>query len=313
MTATRITMLAATAASALLLGAGFAAAQNAAPANEPFSKTCRVTQARNNAIQKQEPFKAFDNLYYVGPCYVGVWLLTTPQGHILFDSAQEPFVDDVIANIRKVGVNLRDIKYIILSHGHLDHVGGAAKLQAATGARVVAVAQDWDMIEALQGKPGNRDPKPNVMPKRDMVVKEGDKLDLGDQHLLFHQMPGHTPGVLTTEGIKVRDSGQTYTAILMGGGGYRGGLKEAEQSVVTADQVAAIKGVQVNLQIHSWAEPNGYPGGGVLERSFKLKDRKPGDPNPFVDSATWEARAKLAQAGARRAVETEKAKAAAPK
>ena len=71
----------------------------------------------------------FDNLYYVGPCYVSVWLLTTPQGHVLFDSAQEPFVDHVIANIQKVGINLRDIKYIILSHGHLDHVGGAARLQ----------------------------------------------------------------------------------------------------------------------------------------------------------------------------------------
>ena len=81
----------------------------------------------------------FDNLYYVGPCYVSVWLLTTPQGHILFDSAQEPFVDDTIENIEKVGVNLRDIKYIILSHGHLDHVGGAERIRRVTGARVVAV------------------------------------------------------------------------------------------------------------------------------------------------------------------------------
>ena len=53
--------------------------------------------------------------------------------------------------------------------------------------------------------------------------------------------------------------------------------------MVTANQVAAIQGVQVNLQIHSWAEPNGYPGGGVLERAVLLKNRKPGDPHPFVD------------------------------
>ena len=80
--------------------------------------------------------------------------------------------------------------------------------------------------------------------------------------------------MLTTEGIKVYDGGKPYTAILMGGGGYRGGLKEAEQSVITANQVAAIKGVQVNLQVHSWAEPNGYPGGGVLERAMMMKNRK---------------------------------------
>jgi metallo-beta-lactamase class B len=125
---------------------------------------------------------------------------------------------------------------------HLDHVGGAAKIQEATGARVVAIAQDWDMMAALDGKQGNRDGGGiNKMPKKDMVVKEGDHLDLGDQHLTFHWTPGHTPGVLTTEGIKVYDNGTPHTAILMGGGGYRGGLKEAKESLESAKKVAAIK------------------------------------------------------------------------
>src|SRR5215468_3121636 len=129
----RVMMLAAGCLTAAALGVNFAGFDRASAqgASEPFSKTCRVTQARNNAIQKMEPFKVFDNLYYVGPCYVSVWLLTTPQGDILFDTTQEPFVDHVIDNIKKVGINLRDIKFIILSHGHLDHVGGAAKIQDA--------------------------------------------------------------------------------------------------------------------------------------------------------------------------------------
>jgi len=59
------------------------------------------------AFQKIEPFKVFDNLYYVGPGYVSVWLLTTPDRNILFDTAQEPYVDYVIGNIRKVGVDPR--------------------------------------------------------------------------------------------------------------------------------------------------------------------------------------------------------------
>jgi hypothetical protein len=70
--------------------------------------------------------------------------------------------------------------------------------------------------------------------------------------------------VVTTEGITVYDGGKPYRAILWGGAGYRGGLADAEQSVVSASKVAQIQGVQVNLQIHSWAEENGYPGGGVL-------------------------------------------------
>jgi len=309
----RITMLAASCVAAAALGISVsggapAAAQEAA---ESQSKICRVTRAREVEIQRIEPFKVFDNLYYVGPCYVSVWLLTTPEGHILFDSAQEPFIDKVIENIEQVGVNLRDIKYIILSHGHMDHVGGAERLRRVTGARVVAVAEDWDMMEALQGKSNNRDIKPNLLPARDMVVKDGDTLTLGDQTLKFHHTPGHTPGVLTTEGIKLKDGNQTYTGIVMGGGGYRGGLKEAEQSVQSANRVAGIQGVQVNLQIHSWSEPNGYPGGGVLERAVLLKNRQPGQPHPFVDPAVWSQRTKAAQEAALRAVEKEKQKAAA--
>src|SRR5712691_3123206 len=166
----------------------------AQPADEPVSKTCREgPRSREVEIQKIEPFKAFDNLYHVGPCYVDSWVLTTPQGDILFDTAQEPFVDLIEANIKKVGVNPRDIKYIIINHGHTDHFGGAKRLQEFTGARVVAVPEDWKMIEDTAGKPNNRDNgKPTEVPKRDMEVREGDHLDLGDQHLIIHTAPGHT-------------------------------------------------------------------------------------------------------------------------
>jgi metallo-beta-lactamase class B len=279
---------------------------SAQTADEPMSKTCRVTRAREVEIQKIEPFKVFDNLYHVGPCYVSVWLLTTPQGDILFDSAQEPFVDKVIENIRKVGINPRDIKYILINHGHLDHAGGAARLQELTGARVAAVAEDWTMIEALNGKVGNRDPKPNVMPKRDMVVKEGDKLDLGDQHLTIHTAPGHTPGVMFVEGIMLKDGAITYKGIWGGGGAGAPGLAGAQQGIVNANRLIAVQGVQVYLQPHAWQEPDGYPGGGIHERAKLLATRKPGDPHPFVDPATWGARAKRQLETAQRVLEEEK-------
>jgi metallo-beta-lactamase class B len=278
-------------------------------AAEPLSKTYRITRARDVEFQKIEPFKVFDNLYYVGPGYVSVWLLTTPEGNVLFDSAQEPYVDHVLASIRKVGVDPKSIKYIILSHGHLDHVGGAAKIQEASGARVVAVEEDWKMIGQVGSRPGREGGSPPRVPKRDMVVKDGDTLTLGGQTLKFHQTPGHTPGVLTTEGITVYDAGTPYKAIVWGGAGYRGGLAEAEQSVASANKVAQIQGVQVNLQIHSWGGDNGYPGGGVLERGLMLKSRKAGAPHPFVDPATFTQWVKRTQDGAARAVQQEKQKA----
>jgi metallo-beta-lactamase class B len=272
-----------------LAGTAPALAQGA----EPVSKTCRVgPRSREVPIQKTEPFKMFDNLYHVGPCYVAVYVLTTPAGHVLFDTTQEPFVDDTIANIQKVGINLRDIKYIVLAHGHLDHVGGAKKFQDATGARVMASEEDWKMIDALQGKTGNRDPRPNQMPKRDMVMKDGDSLKIGDQDIRFIVTPGHTPGVLSAYNITVKEGNNTYKAFWGGGGGGADGLAGAEQGVINTKKIADIQGIQVNMLTHSWVEPNGYPGGGMHERAALIKTRTAGDPNPFVDAATWNARAK---------------------
>ena len=291
-----------------MLGAGCLALAAGQATTEPLSKTYRVTRANDVEFQKVEPFKVFDNLYYIGPGYVSVWLLTTPEGNVLFDTAQEPYVDWVINNIRKVGVDPKSIKYIILSHGHLDHFGGAAKIQEASGARVLAVEQDWKMIEQVGSRPGQNGAPPPRVPKRDMVVKEGDTLNLGGQSLKFHQTPGHTPGVLTTEGITVYDGRTPYKAIVWGGAGYRGGLADAEESVQSANKVAQIQGVQVNLQIHSWAGDDGYPGGGVLERGVMLKSRKLGDPHSFVDPATFAKWVKRAQDEAAKAVQKEKGK-----
>lgn len=165
------------------------------------------------------------------------------------------------------------------------------------------------LIEQVGSRPGRGGGPPPRAPKRDLVVKDGDTLTLGGQTLKFHLTPGHTPGVLTTEGITLHDEGTPYKAIVWGGAGYRGGLAEAEQAVKSAAKVAQIRGVQVNLQIHSWAGDNGYPGGGVLERGMMLKSRKPGAPHPFVDPATFTQWVKRTEDAAAKAVQEERQKA----
>jgi metallo-beta-lactamase class B len=302
------------AAAAVAAAAAQARANAQVSPNDTLEKICRIgPRSRETDLQKIEPFKVFDNLYHVGPCYVSSWILTTPQGDIMFDTAQEPFVDLIEANIKKVGIDPHDIKYIVINHGHVDHFGGAKRLQEFTGARVVAAPEDWKMIEAFAGKPNNRDGgKPTEVPKRDIEVKEGDHLDLGDQHLIVHHAPGHTPGNLFVEGLLLHEGTNSYKGIWGGGGGGAPGLEGAKQGVINADRVAAVKGVQVYIQTHAWQDPNGYPGGGIHERAKKLAARKPGDPNPFVDPATWDARVKRAQETAQRVLAQEQAKAGAP-
>ena len=231
---------------------------------------------------------------------------------LLLDTAQEPYVDHVIDSIRKVGFDPRNIKYIVISHGHLDHFGGAARIQQLSGARVVALEEDWELIEAAGGRPGRGNAPPPLVPKRDRVVKEGDTLTLGNTTLKFYRHPGHTPGSLSTE-FTVVDGGRPYKAFMFGGPGPRGGETGAEQFLASANRVAEIPGIQVHVQVHSWLNDFPYTNGGIFERAQKLAERKPGEPHPFVDPQSWQAWVKKVQEGARKRLEEERRKAAAAK
>lgn len=264
---------------------------------EELSESYRESQKNNVAYQKVPPIKVFDNLHYVGPGFVSVWLISTPAGAILIDGAEEPYVDHVIDSIRKSGFQLSDIKYIVLSHGHLDHFGGVARIQELSGARVAALEEDWALMERAAKQPGRNNSAPPPIPKRDMIVKEGDTLSLGGTTLKFYKHPGHTAGSLSAE-FTVFDNGRPYKAFMFGGPGPRGGVAGATQFLESSKRIAEIPGIQVHVQVHSWLASYPYPNGGIFERAQKLAQRKAGDPNPFVDEASWTQWVKIVQAGA---------------
>jgi metallo-beta-lactamase class B len=264
---------------------------------EELSESYRGSQKDNVAYQKVPPIKVFDNLYYVGPGFVSVWLISTPQGAILIDSAEEPYVDHVIDSIRKSGFQLSDIKYIVLSHGHLDHFGGLSRIQQLSGAHVAALEEDWALMERAAQAPGRNNSAPPPIPKRDMVVKEGDTLTFGGTTLKFYKHPGHTAGSLSAE-FTVFDNGRPHKAFMFGGPGPRGGIAGATQFLESSKRIAEIPGVEVHVQVHSWLASYPYPNGGIFERAQKLAQRKAGEPNPFVDAASWQQWVKIVQAGA---------------
>ena len=281
--------------------------QPSAP-HEQLSETYRGSQRNNVEDQKVPPIKIFDNLYYVGPGYVSVWLIPTPAGLILIDTAEEPYVDHVIDSIRQAGFDPRQIRYIVISQGHLDHFGGAARIQELSGARVVALAEDWTLIEAAGKSTPNRSAV--RVPVRDSVVKDGDTLTLGGMTFTFYKTPGHTPGTLSSEFL-VYDNGVPSKAFMMGGSGPRGGLDAARELVQSADRIAKIPGIQVAVQTHSWLNSEPYPNGGVFERALKLAARRPGDPHPFIDPASWQQWITQVQTGAARNLQEQQQKAGA--
>ena len=136
------------------------------------------------------PYKVFDNLYWLGTRQHSSWALRTSGGIILIDTnfswAIEP---EIVEGFGKLGLNPRDIKYVIISHAHGDHDQGAALLQSRYGAKVVMGAPDWD---ATLQRPANA---AGGVPKRDISVgPEGLKLTLGETTVEIIQTPGHTPG-----------------------------------------------------------------------------------------------------------------------
>jgi metallo-beta-lactamase class B len=155
-----------------------------------------------------EPAKVFDNLYFVGEREYSAWAVTTSDGIILIDAIFDYSVEDEVVNgLKTLGLDPTQIKFVIVSHGHRDHVGGARFLQDR-GARIVMSAADWDLLDRTTAAW----PKP----KRDIVASDGERLTLGDTTVTMHLTPGHTLGTISSL-IPVKDGTRTHTAAYPGG------------------------------------------------------------------------------------------------
>ncbi|MBB3219349.1 subclass B3 metallo-beta-lactamase [Pseudoduganella umbonata] len=150
--------------------------------------------------EPQEPFALYGNTYYVGPKGVAAVLVTSPAGHILIDAGSPKSPAAIAASIRKLGFKVEDVKYILTSHEHGDHVGGAAALQAMTGATVIGSAKSTPVLAS--GKPNPADPQfgslSDTLPvAKTRTVRDGETVTLGPLSITAHATPGHTPGGLS--------------------------------------------------------------------------------------------------------------------
>jgi metallo-beta-lactamase class B len=145
----------------------------------------------------QEPFKVYGNTYYVGPKGVSVVLITSPAGHILIDGGTAKSPKQIVPHILQLGFKVEDIKYILISHEHFDHVGGIAEMQKLSGATVLASATAAAALKA--GKSTPNDPQFGILDGFAPVnavrtVTDGEVIRLGPLTVTTHYTPGHTPG-----------------------------------------------------------------------------------------------------------------------
>jgi metallo-beta-lactamase class B len=224
-----------------------------------------------------EPGQAFDNLYYVGSTWVSAWVLKTSNGLILIDALNntKEAADLIEGGMRRLGLDPAQIRYVLVTHGHGDHYGGAQMIAERYGARVVASEIDWKMMETgleFDSKLWDRPPK------RDIAVSDGETLTLGDITVRFMITPGHTLGTITPV-FEVRDGGRVHKAMIWGGTSFNFGrdMDRLDSYITQTERMRELSakwGIDVPLSNHP-----GYDG-----TVAKLKVRAAGTSgtNPFI-------------------------------
>jgi metallo-beta-lactamase class B len=226
------------------------------------------------------PYKVFDNLYWLGTRQHSSWALRTSDGLIIIDTnfawATEP---EIINGVTTLGLDPRQIKYVVISHAHGDHDQGAAELQKRYGAKVVMGAADWD---ATLQRPATA---AGGVPTRDVVVaREGMKLTLGDTTVDIVSTPGHTPGTLSYV-FPVKDQGRTVMVAYSGGtltGAFGSDGSRWDQYIDSQKRIAkaaADAGATVVLSNHSEYD-NAY-----TKARLMAATREVGEEHPFVVGA----------------------------
>jgi metallo-beta-lactamase class B len=249
----------------ILTAAGFAQAPNS---------------LRGQASEPVAPFRVIGNIYYVGAAGISSHVIVTPQGLILLDTGTQQMLPGLRANIEKLGHSVRDVKIILSSHAHWDHVEGHAGMKEVTGAQVMALGEDAAAIasgidNSALGADGWEPTKV------DRILKDGDTVTLGGVTLRAHLTPGHTKGC-TTWTTTVQENGRSYLVVFVGGTSINQGVKllgNTRHPGIVEAYARTFKFLKsLKADVFLAQHPGMY---GMAEKLERLKAGAP--QNPFID------------------------------
>jgi metallo-beta-lactamase class B len=227
-----------------------------------------------------EPMQVMDELYFLGNYWTSAWAVKTSKGLVIIDALDnadeaQHYIED---GLKKLKLDPADIKYVIVSHAHGDHYGGAAYLKKKFNPKIVMSDIDWKVFDDPKFDP-KRIALFDEPPKRDMAVKDGDTVKLGNTEFKLYVIPGHTLGTLATV-FTVHDKGKVHRAVAWGGTAYNFGpisdrLQIYSDTTVKYRDIMKREKADVLLSNHVSYD-------NAVEKIASLKERKPKDPNPFV-------------------------------
>jgi metallo-beta-lactamase class B len=218
------------------------------------------------------PHKIIGNVYYVGSDQLASFLITTPEGHILVNSSFESTVPVIRAAVEKLGFKFEDIKILVGSHAHRDHMEGDALVKELTKAQVMAMEQDVPALRRMQ--PGG---KPHPI---DRVLRDGDEVKLGGTTMVARLTAGHTPGC-TTWTLKAQEGGRSYDVVISCSIGVNPGyvlVGNPDYPRIADDYVRSFKVMRaLPADVFLGAHGAFY---GLTGKHAQLEK---GGPNPFID------------------------------
>ena len=233
--------------------------------------------ANYNEMKKNpplEPMQVMDDLYFLGNYWTSAWAIKTSAGLIIIDALDnaDEAKQYIEGGLRKLKLDPADIKYVVVSHAHGDHYGGAEYLKEKFHPHIVMSEIDWKVFEDPAFNP-KRIPLFDAPPKRDMAVNDGDTITLGDTTVKLYVIPGHTLGTLATV-FTVHDHGEAHRAVAWGGTAYNfGPLPDRLQ--IYYDTTAKYHDIlkQENADIFL---SNHVSFDAAVTKMASLKERKPG-------------------------------------
>jgi metallo-beta-lactamase class B len=235
---------------------------------------------RTRALQQYmliEPEKVFDNLYFLGHHGVSAWIVRTSAGLVLFDTLDDPreAQDVIVGGMRKLGLDPAQIKYVVITHGHGDHFGGATFFKSSYGARLMASAADWDLMAHTKER-GGPARWAELVPPRDLEISDGQNFIVGDVMFSFYVTPGHTPGTVSTI-FRTKHNGEPHVVAFYGGGGMPQTAANKRLQIKSQDrfiELAKAAGADVLLANHQTQD-------GSLVKLEELRSHLPGQ-HPYV-------------------------------
>ncbi len=239
----------------------------------------KTEQAQNRPV---EPHRIAGNLYYVGAADIAVFLVATPQGHILINTGYPETVPVIRDSMKKLGFKFEDVRIILASHAHIDHIAGCAKAKELSGAKVMITDADAGVVEG-GGKGDFRwEGIFSWQPCRvDRRLRDAERVELGGASLVAHITPGHTRGNTTWTTV-IEDGGKRYDVVIVGSTSINPGVRlvgNAKYPNIAVDYArtfAVLKSLPCDIFLASHASFYG-----MQEKLARLK--KSPKQNPFVD------------------------------